>query len=272
MSTAFIDVAIEAAIVTIEHRWLARERADAPLVVFLHEGLGSVSSWRDFPQRLVDAAGCSGLVFSRPGYGRSAREPGDLRWDNGYLHRQALTVVPAVLAALAKSSGDSRLARPWLLGHSDGGSIALIIAAQRPGTLAGAIVLAPHIIVEQQSVAGIAAARDAYREGSLRTRLARHHDDPDFTFWRWNDVWLSPPFRAWSIERELPAIRCPLLAIQGTDDAYGTMAQIDGIVARVPGAEAAELADCGHSLHRDQPQRLVDVCAAFLRREGSTRD
>ena len=248
--------------VRIEHAWIAPERRESPLLVFLHEGLGSVSMWRDFPQRLCDAARCRGLVYSRPAYGRSTPRAPDERWTNNFMHRQALEVLPALLAALGI---DVKAEPPWLFGHSDGGSIALLYAAHRPAALAGAIVLAPHILVEDLSVASIEQARDAYRHTDLRARLARHHDDPDSAFWGWNSIWLHPPFRDWSIEDEIGAIACPLLAVQGRDDEYGTLEQIRGIAGRVPQTELLVLDNCGHSPQRDQPEALIAAAAAFIR-------
>lgn len=248
--------------VAIEHRWIAPERRAASLVVFLHEGLGSVSMWRDFPHQLCEAAGCRGLVYSRPGYGQSTPRGAAERWAPDFMHRQALEVLPALLQALAI---DVQREPPWLLGHSDGGSIALIHAAHHPEHLAGAIVLAPHILVEDLSIASIRLARVAYETSDLRERLARHHADPDSAFRGWNDIWLDPAFRGWTIEAELAAIRCPLLAVQGLNDEYGTLEQIRGIARRVPQAQLLELPDCGHSPHRDQPERLIAAVMPLLR-------
>jgi pimeloyl-ACP methyl ester carboxylesterase len=217
--------------------------------------------WKDFPQRLVDALGWRGLVYSRPGYGRSTPRAADERWTPDFMHRQAEQVLPALLRELAV---DEPI---WLFGHSDGASIALLHAAAFPERVAGAIVLAPHILVEEVSVASIAKAREAYLTTDLRQRLARHHDDPDSPFWGWNHIWLAEEFRAWSIEREIAAIRCPLLAVQGLDDEYGTLAQIRGIAERVPHTELVELPDCGHSPHRDQPERVIAAVQSFTRRQ-----
>ena len=261
MNVEFVDVDWADRRVRIEHAWIARDRTHAPLVVFLHEGLGSLAMWRDFPQRLCDAAGCRGLVYSRPGYGRSTPRAAEEGWGLDFMHRQAHEVLPALLAALAV---DTHADRPWLFGHSDGGSIALLYAARFVDRLAGAIVLAPHILVEDLSVASIAAARIAYLEADLRQRLARYHDDPDSAFWGWNDIWLHPPFKAWSIEDEIAAIGCPLLAAQGMQDEYGTLEQIRGIARRVPQTRLLELPDCGHSPQRDQPERLLAAASAFI--------
>jgi pimeloyl-ACP methyl ester carboxylesterase len=241
----------------IEYEWVGAPGAAATLV-FLHEGLGSVAMWRDFPARLCAATGTSGLVYSRPGYGRSTPRPADERWGPDFMHRQAREVLPALLEEL-------RVAQPWLFGHSDGGSIALLYAAAFPQALRGAIVLAPHIRVEEISVTSIAQAREAYLGTDLKQRLARYHDDVESAFWGWNDVWLSPAFRNWRIEDEIAAIRCPLLAIQGLDDEYGTLEQIRGIARRVPQAQLLELPACGHSPHKDQPEAVIAAVTAFLR-------
>ena len=235
--------------------------ASTPLIVFLHEGLGSVAMWRDFPQRLCSATGCRGLVYSRPGYGRSTPRAADEVWDPDFMHRQAHDILPALLAALQI---DTVRAPPWLFGHSDGGSIALLHAARFPERVAGVIAVAPHILVEDISVASIEQARAAFLDTDLRERLARHHDDPDSAFWGWNRIWLDPRFRVWSIEAEIGAISCPLLALQGVDDEYGTLEQIRGIARRVPQAELLALADCGHSPHRDQPERVIAAVRKFL--------
>lgn len=263
MTVEFVEIDWAGRRVCIEHAWIAPERSQEPLLVFLHEGLGSVSMWRDFPQRLCDAAHCRGLVYSRPGYGRSTPRPAGESWQADFMHRQAHEVLPALLDALGI---DTRAQPPWLFGHSDGGSIALLYAAKFAQRLAGAIVLAPHIKVEDLSVASIGKARTAYLETDLRRRLAKHHDDPDSAFWGWNDVWLHPSFEQWSIELEIESIRCPLLAVQGLDDEYGTIEQIRGLARRVPQTVLIEWAACGHSPHRDQPERLIAQATAFMAR------
>lgn len=261
--SSFVEVDWAGRPVRIEHAWIGRERREAPVVVFLHEGLGSLAMWKDFPQRLCDAVGCRGLVYSRPGYGRSTPRARDEAWGLDFMHRQAQQVLPALLAAL---DVDTTRDTPWLFGHSDGGSIALLHAAAFPDRVAGAIVLAPHILVEDLSVTSIAQAREAYRTTDLKARLAKYHDDPDSAFWGWNDIWLHPPFRQWSIEDEIAAITCPLLAVQGQDDEYGTLEQIRGIARRVPQTELLELPACGHSPHRDQPERLITAATRFITR------
>ena len=233
--------------------------------MFLHEGLGSLSMWRDYPAQLCDAIGWRGLVYSRPGYGRSTPRAAEEAWGLDFMHRQAEEVLPALFEAL---DIDTAADRPWLFGHSDGGSIALLHAARFPGRVAGAIVLAPHILVEDLSVKSIEKARTAYLETDLRQRLARHHDDPDSAFWGWNNIWLHPLFKAWSIEAEIRSITCPLLAVQGLDDEYGTLEQIHGIARRLPHTQLIELAECGHSPHRDQPAALTAAASGFLQRHG----
>lgn len=250
--------------VQIEYRWVGVHDPASPLLVFLHEGLGSLSLWKDFPDRLCAAAACRGLVYSRPGYGRSTPRDGEEAWGVDFLHRQAHEVLPALLAALGVNDASQP---PWLFGHSDGASIALLYAAAWPERIAGAVLLAPHIMVEDLAVASIAQARDAYLEGELRERLAKHHDDPDSAFWGWNDIWLHPPFKQWSIESEIETIRCPLLAVQGLDDEYGTLEQIHGIARRLPQTRLLELPDCRHSPHRDQPDALIEAVVEFFEQQ-----
>lgn len=247
--------------VRIEYQWLGDANRSGPLLVFLHEGLGSLAMWKDFPERLCAALDCRGLVFSRPGYGRSTPRAAAEHWGVDFMHRQAYEVLPRLFAALAI---DTAANPPWLFGHSDGASIALLYAARFPARLAGAILLAPHILVEELTVASIEKARQAYLETDLRDRLGRYHDDPDSAFWGWNDIWLKPAFRDWNIESELGGIRCPLLAVQGLDDEYGTLEQVRGIARRVTHAKLVELPDCGHSPQRDQARRLIELCAGFV--------
>jgi pimeloyl-ACP methyl ester carboxylesterase len=240
--------------VRIEYQWIGEGKT---VCVFLHEGLGSLAMWRDFPARLCEALGMRGLVYSRPAYGKSTPRASGERWDTDFMHRQAHEVLPALLDALG-------VREPvWLFGHSDGGSIALLFAARFPERTAGLIVAAPHIFVEDLSVASIEKTRLAYLETDLRDKLARYHDDVDSAFWGWNEIWLHPPFREWSIEREIAAIRAPLLAVQGLDDEYGTIEQIRGIARHVPHAKLLELPACGHSPHRDQPGPLIRAAVEF---------
>lgn len=237
-------------------------------LVFLHEGLGSVALWRDWPAKLCARLGCAGLVYSRQGYGQSDPTPdvrGPSRSDHGrrsgrwrpdYMHHEALAVLPQLLKALD-------IHQPILLGHSDGGTIALLHASHHP--VAACIVMAPHVMVEDISVQAITAAREAYEHGPLRQRLAPFHADVDCAFWQWNDVWLSEAFRSYDIRQEIANIQAPLLAIQGESDPYGSMAQIDDIARQVPQTQLLQLPDCGHAPHKDQSEAVAQAIEAFVR-------
>lgn len=242
-------------------------RADAAPIVFLHEGLGSIALWRDWPRQLCERTGRAGLVFSRQGYGGSEPVPdvrGPSRIHHGrrtgrllpdYMHREAWEMLPALLDRLGISS-------PVLLGHSDGGSIALLHASRFPVT--ACVVMAPHVLVEPVSTDAITRARQAYVAEGLRERLARFHDNVDNAFWQWNDVWLSEGFRSFDIREDCRRITAPLLAIQGEDDPYGTLAQIDEIAARAPQTRLLKLPACGHSPHRDQSEAVTRAIEEFL--------
>lgn len=226
-------------------------------IVFLHEGLGSVAMWRDWPHRLCRETGRPGVVYSRRGYGRSDPVPdvrGSGRLAPDYMHREALEVLPALLDELG-------VERPVLLGHSDGGTIALIHASHFP--VRACVVMAPHVIVEDVSVRSIAEAREAFLQGGLRERLARYHAEVDCAFWQWNDIWLSEAFRGFDIRAECRRITAPVLALQGEDDPYGSMRQIDDIVPKGL-IETVKLPACGHSPHRDQPDAATRAIARFL--------
>lgn len=231
------------------------QRPDRPTLVLLHEGMGCVAMWRDFPQALCATTGCGALVYSRAGYGRSDPAIGVRGVD--YLHVEALDVLPGVLDAAG-------IENPLLVGHSDGGSIALIYAAQASRPLRGVVAMAPHEFVEAETLAGIRAAREAWQDTNMRERVARYHDNPDWVFHAWNDTWLSPEFARWSIEALLPAITCPVLAIQGVDDEYATLRQIEVIAECVPHGRALALPQCGHSPQRDQPGAVIEAVTEFL--------
>jgi pimeloyl-ACP methyl ester carboxylesterase len=247
--------------VRIEYQWVGAADSKLPLIVFLHEGLGSVAMWKDFPQQLCEAANCRGLVYSRPGYGKSTPREKDDAWQADFMHRQAFEVLPALLEALHINTVQNP---PLLFGHSDGGSIALLFAAKYPKNTSATIVLAPHIFVEDISIHSIDKARIAYQTTALRSKLARFHDDVDSAFWGWNDIWLNPVFRHWNLTQAIKTITCPLLAIQGLDDEYGTLEQIRGIKRLLPATQLLELSDCGHSPHRDQPAALIEACVSFI--------
>lgn len=255
--TGFAEIASGGRMLSLEYQWVGSTDPERPVIVFLHEGLGSIAMWKDFPQRFCDEHGLRGLVYSRYGYGNSTPRPADEHWSPDFMHREAHEVLPALLAALD-------IERPWLFGHSDGGSIALLHAARFAENLRGVIVVAPHIFVEEISVASIRLARDAYLSQGLRERLARYHADVDSAFWGWNDIWLDPAFRDWNIEGELGRITCPVLAVQGEDDEYGTLEQIYGIGRKAPQTRILVLPQCGHSPHRDQPEALSRNAGSFI--------
>jgi pimeloyl-ACP methyl ester carboxylesterase len=240
--------------VRLEYRW-SGELGARPTIVLLHEGLGSVAMWKDFPDRLAERTGARVFAYSRQGYGQSDPMPADREPD--YMHREAEVVLPKVLAAAG-------IERPILLGHSDGASIALIHAAAHPGRVAGLVLEAPHVFVEPLTVASIAEAKTVYETTELSRRLGRYHRDAGHTFWGWNRIWLDPRFREWNIEAGLTAIDCPVLMLQGLDDEYGTRAQLDAIAARIPRSGIRMLEQCGHSPHRDQSEAVLGAVRGFV--------
>lgn len=229
-------------------------------LVLLHDGIGSLALWRGFPSKLAALTGLRTVTYSRAGHGASS--PVVTPRDVDYMHREALEVLPQLLEALA-------IERPVLFGHSDGASIALIYAGSTPSPLCGLILEAPHVFVEDITIAGIRAAKRQFETSDLASRLARYHDSPAMTFRLWNDIWLSPGFRDWNIESCLPPVTAPILLIQGEDDDYGTTAQLDAIAQKVCGTcERLLLPHCGHSPHRDQEEAVLATTAGFLRRHG----
>lgn len=233
--------------------------AGRPDLVFLHEGLGCVELWRDFPAAVAAATRSGMLAYSRLGYGRS--DAAALPRAPDYMHREACGALPEVLAARACSD-------VVLVGHSDGASIALIHAGSAsawPG-LRGLVLLAPHVFNESICVRAITAAAHAYRQGGLRQRLSAYHGERvDGAFWGWNRVWLSPPFQRWNIEDYLPGIRVPVLVVQGEDDPYGTLAQLDAIEAGCPApVQRLVLERCGHAPHRDRRDATLAAVARFI--------
>jgi pimeloyl-ACP methyl ester carboxylesterase len=269
----------------LEYAWHGPGPAAAPTLVFLHEGLGCVAMWRDFPERLAEQTGWGALVYSRAGYGNS--DPIDLPRPVGFMHEEALVTLPQVLDAFA-------IRAAILVGHSDGGSIALIHAGAdgkrnfhhedtkitkaaesnrtKPSErstktlIRGLILEAPHVFVEEIGLASIRAIAEEYRGGRLKQALARYHgQNVDATFWGWNDVWLNPEFKSWNIEEYLPQIRVPVLLIQGEDDQYGTPEQVRKVEAGCQGpVRTVLLSDCGHSPHTDQPERTLEAMKSFV--------
>jgi pimeloyl-ACP methyl ester carboxylesterase len=240
----------------LEVAQIAGQSENVATMVFLHEGLGSVSLWRDFPQRVAAATGCGALIYSRDGYGQSdvlanARTP-------GYMHHEAQVVLPALLKKM-------NVHKPILFGHSDGASIALIYAGfGHP--VAGLILEAPHVFVEEISLRGIAAAAETFRHSDLPAKLGRHHRDAGKTFWAWHDIWTSTEFCDWNIESYLPAIGCPTLLIQGEQDDYGSIAQIEAITTALPKNTIAHvLPDCGHAPHREQSTQTLELVSSFAK-------
>ncbi|MCK9229180.1 MAG: alpha/beta hydrolase [Syntrophales bacterium] len=228
-----------------------------PYLVFLHEGLGCVAMWKDFPDRLCAATGCPGLVYDRRGYGRSSPLRGPRRIH--YLHDYALQELPQLLEGTIPGM-------PYILvGHSDGGSIALIHGAERPPLLQAIITVAAHVFVEPETLAGIEGAVLQYRSGRLRTLSAYHGDKTDSVFRAWSDTWLSPWFYPWNIEYLLRSIDCPLLVIQGADDRYGTKRQVDSITSGTTGeATAVVMERCGHTPHQEQPDETLAVLSEYI--------
>ena len=252
---------------SLEYEWISPERSRSPLLVFLHEGLGSVAMWRDWPRQLCSAGGFRGLVYSRPGYGRSTPRAPAEKWPVDFMHTQAREVLPAFLRAVGV---DTATDPPWMVGHSDGASIALLYAAAFSDRVAGVIAMAPHVFVEDLSIESIARTRETYlattdtQGQGLRVKLGRYHDDPDSAFWGWNDIWLDPAFRSWNIEAQLTSITKPVLVVQGEDDEYGTMAQVDNVAKHVPQARLLKLARCGHSPQRDQSEQVIQAAVDFI--------
>lgn len=243
----------------IEYRFIAPEKTNTDLLVFLHEGLGSTSMWKDWPEQVCTAANCRGLVFSRYGYGASTPRPHNEKWPVSFMHEQAREALPALFRALKLADE-----KPVLFGHSDGGSIALLYAAMYPDKVKAIAVAAPHIFVEDICITQIRQAREVYLTTDLPQKLKRYHQDPDSAFWGWNDIWLNPDFRAWDIQSYLADIRCPVLAIQGVDDEYGSLEQIRGIKRIATQTELCIMADCRHSPHKDQPEKLINTITGFM--------
>jgi pimeloyl-ACP methyl ester carboxylesterase len=231
--------------------------ADRPALVLLHEGLGSVGLWRGLPDELARATGRRTIAFSRFGHGRSAPPPTPRT--PAFFHEEGLEVLPELFAQL-------EVEQPVLVGHSDGASIALIHAAHHP--VSALVLLAPHVFVEEVTVNAIRGTREEYVSGRLRDRMTRHHDDPDAAFWGWCDVWLDPAFRDWTLEAETALVNVPTLAIQGAEDPYGSLEQLDRIEAQAAGAVERRVLSGGHSPHLDHPQDVVRAIAEFLTTVG----
>ena len=250
---------ISAAGRSLEIQWIEVERPDAalPTLVFLHEGLGSIRQWRDFPRRVAEATGCRALVYDRYGYGNSDVLQED-RAGVDFMHREALVALPDLLAKL-------EIQNPVLVGHSDGASIALIYAGSFP--VRGLVLMAPHVYVEEFNLNSIRKITAAFEASGLKAGLAKYHRDAEKTFRLWSGAWLDPAFPKWNIESVLPGIRCPVLAIQGEADEYGTMAQLEAIARQVKGGcELLPLPGCGHAPFKDKPGEVLSAVTAFVKR------
>jgi pimeloyl-ACP methyl ester carboxylesterase len=235
--------------------WREAEPSGAPLVL-LHEGLGSVSLWREFPAALAERTGRDVFAYSRIGYGTSDARRAGLTLD--FMERHAHLDLPCVLDAAG-------IASAVLVGHSDGGSIALVAATAMPDRVEAVATLAAHVLVEPLTLASIAALRERYGSSDLSARLARHHTHADQAFTEWADVWLDPRFKSWNIEGALAKVSCPVLALQGLQDQYGTVAQVRAIEHGTRGpVTTALIQDCGHSPHRDQPAAVLHHLERFL--------
>jgi pimeloyl-ACP methyl ester carboxylesterase len=238
----------------ITYEWVGEENGKAPLV-FLHEGLGSIRQWRDFPAKVAVATGRRALVYDRYGYGQSdvLREA---RRTIRFMHDEALASLPSLLQEL-------RVENPVLIGHSDGASIALIHAGAGHA-VRGVVAMAPHVFIEPLCLKSIDVAAAAFEKTDFGAKLGKYHRDARKTFYGWADVWLDPEFKGWDIRDDyLPNIRCPVLGIQGYDDEYGTMAQLDELQKR-SGAQLLKLKQCGHAPFRDQPDEVLSAVEKFV--------
>src|SRR5919106_984283 len=242
---------------SLAYEWIGQENGK-PALVFLHEGLGSIRQWRDFPEKVSVATGCRALVYDRYGYGQSDVLE-EKRRTVRFMHDEALNGLPEVLSSL-------KVENPILVGHSDGASIALIHAGAGQA-VRGVVAMAPHVFIEPLCLGSIDKAKHNFENTDLAARLGRYHRDARKTFYGWADVWLDPQFKGWDIREEyLPGVRCPVLAIQGHDDEYGTMAQLDEIERCVSApCKLLKLENCGHAPFRDQPEKVTAEVAAFVK-------
>lgn len=249
----------------LEYQWVGLNSPDAPLMIFLHEGLGSVQHWQQWPDQLCQQLGYRGLVYSRYAYGHSTPRPTEEHWQSDYLHTEAQQALPALLKAL-------KVQQPFsVFGHSDGATIALLYAAMPKNLAKNIIILAPHLYAEAEAISGVQQAIHWYEKGDLKSRLSRYHADVDSAFWGWAGVWGNEhSLRAWNIEKEIQAIRCPVLTIQGTEDEYATLAQVHDVKKNIPHTELCILEDCRHSPHIDMPETVIKQVKDFLRKSGGS--
>ncbi len=246
----------------LEFRTIGDPRSDAPALVFLHEGLGCSALWRDFPDRLAGLTGLPALIYSRFGYGQS--DPFDTPLAASFMHDEAGAPLPELLDRFA-------IRHPVLVGHSDGASIALIYAGAHPDRVDAVVALAPHLFVEPVTIASIADIAQRFPASDLPRRMAKYHRDPVATFQRWTQAWLDPAFREWNIEAEVAKVRCPVLAVQGLQDEYGTMLQVRRLAELASRARWVGIEACGHSPFIDQPDRVLAEVGEFLSSLGIGR-
>lgn len=271
----WVDLELATGPVRIEYAWLDAAPADAPVMVFLHEGLGSLAMWKDYPAQLCAAAQCRGLVYSRPGYGQS--QPLPHPWGTDFMHIQAYQVLPALLTALgcapptvvaSAAQLEAQAPRPVsplvLVGHSDGASIALLFAARYPDWPAAVVAVAPHVFVEDKTLSAIADLQNPGLAQPLLARLHRYHRQPHAVFEAWSQAWLAPQFVSWSIADTIATLRCPVLGVQGVDDEYGTMQQVHALCRLAGVTRLLTLEACGHWPHRDQASALTAGVCDFL--------
>ena len=255
----FIDIAGK----RLEYGYWGDAAGNKPTLVFLHEGLGSLSMWRDFPEQVARRTGCSALAYSRAGYGNS--EEADHRRSVAFMHQEAIEVLPEFLEKM-------HVRDVLLVGHSDGGSIALIYSAKPVVPVLALVLEAPHVFVEETTIQSIASSKEEYLFGNLKSRLAKYHPRTDETFLGWSDVWLRPEFLSWNIEEFLPRIRVPVLVIQGEKDRFGTVRQVEAIQKNFAGpVETLLIPECGHSPHREKPEQVMTAMVSFIERVNSTR-
>lgn len=265
-SISFVEIEWQGQRLLIEHQIIEpKQTKNNDCIVFLHEGLGCVSLWKDFPTQLCNALGMRGLVYSRPGYGQSSALSNSANWDTQFMHLQATEILPALLKSV-NLSGQNHHSQLHLLGHSDGASIAIIFASLFPELCKSLIVLAPHIMVEDITLAGITQAQQSYESGQLQKALAKHHQQAALCFEAWSSIWLSPRFKSWDISHEVSQLQCPVLAIQGLQDQYGTMRQIDQIKEFHSDTILLKLPQCGHSPHKDQTSNVIQSCIHFFKK------
>jgi pimeloyl-ACP methyl ester carboxylesterase len=260
---SLVEIEWQGQCLSIEHQFIEPiQTKNNDCIVFLHEGLGCVSMWRDFPTQLCNAVGMRGLVYSRPGYGQSSSMSNCANWQIDFMHIQAKEILPALLKTL-DLTGLNHF-QLHFFGHSDGASIAIIFASLFPELCKSLVLLAPHIMVEEITLTGISKAHQAYQSGQLLTALAKYHHQAALCFESWSSIWLSPAFTTWDLYPEVSQLQCPVLAIQGLQDQYGTMSQIEQIKVLHANTSLLQLKQCGHSPHKDQSASVIQACSRFF--------